>query len=106
MVKGKWYGSAMRSNRKKPDSTDRAGRVVSGGRGGPGAADSDSRQVDQFRKKVGNTELAARVGASSEKRDELLAFISQRMKKMSVVQQEEIYLLWSPETIMKSSILV
>ena len=77
----------MRSNKKKPDSTDREVRTM---RSLSGAAqDPASQQLGRVAGKLGNQDLAARLGDSAAARDRLMAFITARLKTLRDVQVKE-----------------
>lgn len=77
----------MRSNHQRPKNTDRQLRVMRSA--GAASKDAGSEQLQRVSRKMGNQDFGAQLDRTSQQRDELLAFIAQRLKSLHSVQNVE-----------------
>jgi len=77
----------MRSNKKQPKNTDRQVRTMRAP--GGAARDAASRQLQRVSGKMGNQDFSAEMRGRTDQRDQLLAFIAQRLQTLQGVQNTE-----------------
>jgi hypothetical protein len=77
----------MRSNKKSPHNTDRQVRIMR--TPGTNAQDPASDQLQRVSQKMGNQDFSAQMDHTSQQRDQLLAFIAQRLTTLQGVQNTE-----------------
>ena len=77
----------MRSSHKNPKINKRLTRVKRAGTGRAG--DANSQKLEQLAKKIGNQDLSAALQNKSAQRDNLLAFICNRLQSVHDVQSKE-----------------
>ena len=77
----------MRSNEKKPKSTDREVTTTRGG--GQRAGDADSQLLQKIAKNIGNDVLTKHLDGKVAQRDQVLSFICSRLTTISDVQAKE-----------------
>jgi hypothetical protein len=79
----------MRSNKKDPKLSERLTRVSRSSRASK-AGDQDGAHLDKMQRSLGNQEMASRLQGAGGQRDQLLAFICARLKKIDGIQRKEL----------------